>query len=167
MGNRFSNKNPESVSIEPISTKTEDRIFKSKRLSAPIKENKTDVKRGFDNFSKNEANMELLSRQATAVSREDMMETLTEWKKELELDRNSDYNDLKELFEVAETNHWPQHLLDLDSNLWETTCTQRNSASTNWLYFYISRTDADSDMQKFDIAICHLITAEIGIVGRD
>ena len=92
-----------------------------------------------------------------------MMETLTEWKKELELDRNSDYNDLKELFEVAETNHWPQHLLDLDSNLWETTCTQRNSASTNWLYFYVSRTDADSDMQKFDIAICHLITAEIGI----
>ena len=143
MGNRFSNKNPESVSIdsEPISTKTEDRIFKSKRLSAPIKENKTDVKRGFDNFSKNEANMELLLRQATAVSREDMMETLTEWKKELKLDRNSDYDDLKKLFEFAETNDWPQHLLDLDSNLWETT--QQNSASTNWLYFYVSHTDAD------------------------
>ena len=62
MGNcysRFFNENPEFVSIEPISKEFEDMIFKSKRLSAPIKDNKTDVKRGFDKFSKNENNMEL------------------------------------------------------------------------------------------------------------
>ena len=156
----FSENLREFVNIEPISKESENRIFKSKRLSAPIKDNKIDVKRGFDKFSKNEANMELLSRQATTVSKKDMMKTLTKWKKELKLDP-SDYDDLKELFEVAKTNHWPQHLLDLDSNLWETT--QQNYASTNLLYFYVSRTDADSDAQTFDIAICHLITTEIGI----
>ena len=139
--------------------KSEDMIFKSKRLSAPIKENKTDVKRGFYKFSKNEGNMELLSRQATAVSKKHLMNTLTKWKKDLKL-LKSDYDDLKELFEVAKTDHWPQHLSDQDSP-WETT--QPNSALTNWLYFYVSRTDANSDAQRFNVAICHLITKEPNI----
>ena len=82
MGNRFHSlfssepRNPELVKTEPISTKSKDRIFKSERLSAAIKYNKTDVKEGSDKFSKNEANMELLSRQTTAISREAMKETL-------------------------------------------------------------------------------------------
>ena len=162
MGNCYSwffNENPEFVNIESISKESEDMIFKSKRLSAPIKDNKTDVKRGFDKFSKNEDNMELLSRQATAVSKKDLMNTLTKWKEDLKL-HQSDYDDLKELFEVAKTDHWPQHLSDQDS-LWETT--QPNSALTNWLYFYVSRTDANSDAQRFNVAICHLITKEPGI----
>ena len=87
------------------------------------------------------------------------METLTKWIIELRLNP-SDYDDLQELFEIAKTNHWPQHLLDSDS-LWETM--QSNSALTNWLYFYVSRIDADSDAQRFNAAICHLITEEPGI----
>ena len=87
------------------------------------------------------------------------MNTLTKWKEDLKLHQN-DYDDLKELFEVAKTDHWPQHLLDQDSP-WETT--QPNSALTNWLYFYVSRTDANSDSQRFNIAICHFITKEPNI----
>ena len=162
MGNCYSwffNENPEFVNIKSISKESKDMIFKSKRLSAPIKDNKIDVKRGFYKFSKNEGNMELLSRQATAISKKDLMNTLTKWKEDLKL-HQSDYDDLKELFEVAKTDHWPQHLSDQDSP-WETT--QPNSALTNWLYFYVSRTDANSDAQKFNVAICHLITKEPGI----
>ncbi len=51
-------------------------------------------------------------------------------------------DDLKELFDVAEKNHWPDHLEDGEP-LWETT-QQDNFARTNWLYFYVSRTDADT-----------------------
>ena len=102
--NWFFNENPEFVNIGSTSKESEDMIFKSKRLSAPIKDNKTDVKRGFDKFSKNEDNMEILSRQATAVSKKDLMNTLTNWKEDIKL-HESDYDDLKELFEVAKTNH--------------------------------------------------------------
>ena len=48
--------------------------------------------------------MEILSNQATAVSKKDLMNTLTNWKEDLKL-HESDYDDLKELFEVAKTNH--------------------------------------------------------------
>lgn len=150
------------ISTEHVSTKPAvDRTFKSRRLSAPIKENKAGVDRGYKTFSENETKMEILSRQATAISRKVMAELLTTWSKELKLDP-SDYDDLKELFDVAENDHWPQHL-KLTSP-WETTQTN-NPATTNWMYFYVSRTgtDADLDEQKFNLAICHLITGKVGI----
>ena len=40
---------------------------------------------------------------------------------------------------------------------------QDNTARTNWLYFYVSRTGADSNARKFNVAICHLITKEPNI----
>ena len=154
--------NDVDLNIESVS-RSEDMIFKSKMLSAPIKENNTEVKRGFDEFSKNETNMKLLSRQATAVSKKDLMNTLTKWKEDLELHLHGNYDDLNEVFDVAETNHWPQHLSDQDS-LWETT--QQPVAKKTWLYFYVSRTDANSDAQKFNVAICHFISNKIDI-SRD
>ena len=167
MGNRFHSlfssepRNPELVKTEPISTKSKDRIFKSERLSAAIKYNKTDVKEGSDKFSKNEANMELLSRQTTAISREAMKETLIKWEKELSLDP-SIYSDLRDLFKVANNDYWPNHVLDIGRDSpWETM--QDNTARTNWLYFYVSRTGADSNTQTFNVAICHLITKEPNI----
>jgi hypothetical protein len=155
MGNWFPR---EFVSIESVSRESEDRKFKSKVLSASRRNNKRGVKRGYDKFSENETDMELLSRQVTAVSRNDMMETLTQWKKELRLDP-SDYVELTELFDVAENDHWPKHRLG--DPLWETM--ESNNAMTNWLYFYVSRTDANSDARKFNVAICHLITNEPSI----
>ena len=134
----------------------EGRVFKSNMLSAA---NRTEVNMEFDEFSKNEANMELPSRQATAMSRRIMMKTLTEWEKELKLDQ-SDYSDFRDLFRVAKEDYWPKYVLDIGRDSpWETM--QDNDDGTKWLYIYVSRTGADSD-RKFNVAICHLITNKHG-----
>ena len=131
----------------------EGRIFKSNMLSAA---NRTEVNMEFNEFSKNEANnMELLSRQATAMSSKVMKETLTKWEKELSLDQR-DYSDFRDLFKVAKEDHWPKHVLDVGRDSpWETM--QDNDDGSKWLYIYVSRTGTDSD-RKFNVAICHLIT---------
>ena len=145
--------------IAEVSANPTDKIFKSRTLSAPIKENKEEVDKGYAKFSENETNFEVISQQATGISREVMKENLTRWINELKLN-SSKYDDLNDLLNVAEGNYWPQHLQE--DMLWETT--QPNKAQTNWLYFYVNRSDiTDSDTQKFDLAICHLITHEVGI----
>ena len=148
-----------NLNIKSVST-SEDMIFQSGWLSDAIKDNKTDVKKGIDKFSKNDGiNMELLSRQATAVSRNDMKEILIKWKKDLKLDQSSDCNDLEKLYDVAECDYWPEYLSGPDSpDPWESK--QQPTGMTNWLYFYVSRMDA----QRFNIAICHLITREPNIL---
>lgn len=130
----------------------EGRIFKSNMLSAA---NRTEVNMEFNEFSKNEANMELLPRQAIAISRNVMIKTLTEWENELRLDQ-SEYSDFRDLFRVAREDYWPNHVLDIGRDSpWETM--QDNNDGSKWLYIYVSRTGAGSD-RKFNVAICHLIT---------
>jgi hypothetical protein len=149
---------PSTLSIKSISKNPEDRIFKSKRFSRSIKNNLSEVEQEYDKFSKNETNMELLSRQATTVSRKDMTKILIKWTTELKLNKSA-YSDLKDLFAVGENNYWPQHLST--EPLWETT--QDNNAMTNMLYIYVYRTDVDTDAQMFDVAICHLVTKKSNI----
>ena len=149
--------------IAEVSANPTDKIFKSRTLSVPIKENKKEVNKGYKKFSENETKFEVISQQATGISREVMKENLTRWINELQLN-SSEYGVLNDLLNVAETNYWPQELQK--DMLWEKAqCTK---AQTNWLYFYVNRSDiTDSDTQKFDLAICHLITHEVGISQND
>ncbi len=149
--------------IAEVSANPTDKIFKSRILSAAIKENKEEVNEGYKKFSENETKFEVIPQQATGISREVMKENLTRWINELQLN-SSEYGVLNDLLNVAEGNYWPQHLQE--DMLWEKA--QPNKAQTNWLYFYVNRSDiTDSDTQTFDLAICHLITREVPIFQND
>jgi hypothetical protein len=150
----WKNLNSKFVIIEPVGRNPEDRIFKSEKLSSSINDNTLEVKEGYRRFSENETDMNLLYKQATAVSGEVMTETLNSWKDDLMLNASlTDYHDFNELLNIVKNNDWPA---DQDSP-WEST--QENYARTNLLYFCASCTDA----QKFNVAICHLITYEPGV----
>ena len=146
-----------------FSTDPTDKIFKSDRFCAAINENTTDVVQGKKTYidKEREWGIEIISRQVTAINREDMKKCLTRWEEELRLN-SSDYDDFNELTQVAENNpDWPKHLKDRDRNTWESM--QRNNGRTNWLYFNVRRINTDSDTPMFDLAICHLISTYAGI----
>lgn len=144
-----------SVSIDSVdSNNPQDMIFQSPKLTTQIKCSQKDVKKGYDDFSQNESTMKILSWQATSISRQDAQENLTTWETNLKLNRDH-YSDLQNLHDAVEDEQkWPDYV-DKDKP-WE--AMQQKEDKTNWLYFYVRRTDRD----EFNMAICHFITGMVG-----
>ena len=154
MGNRESKPQLELIGTDPLNTP-----FRSGMLSDTINEAGEEVEKVYSKFEKEQNVMEILLRQATSISRQNVTKTLTEWETELKVEKN-DYPDLMQLHKVFAPNNpqdWPKHVDK--AKPWETI--QDNQATTNLLYFYVKHTESDAN--KFDMAMCHLITNKIGV----
>ena len=148
------------IQLKLISTNTLNTPFMSDMLSAAIKDSeaKKEVEDKYSDFLKEQNEMEIHSRQGTSISREIATKTLIKWETELNV-KLDHYSYLKKLHEVLDNpQDWSKHVGEAKL-VWEKM--QRNNAKTNWLYFYVKRTE--SDVNKFDMAICHLITNKIGV----
>lgn len=164
MGNNFPSREPKErvTQLKPINPNTLNTPFMSDKFSAAIKDSKAkeEVEREYSDFLKEQnVLMEIHSGQRTSISREIATKILTEWETKLKLELNH-YSYLEKLHKVLDNpQDWSKHVTVGEDKLWEKM--QHNDAKTNWLYFYVKRTE--SDVNKFDVAICHLITDKIGV----
>ena len=155
----------ESFCIKPASSlKSEDRIFKSVNFSDNLKGDKDGMYQRYKEFSKKSTETtKVLWKGAIDTSREDMNENLESWKDELELQNPNDYRIFNELYDVATKNdyqYWPQ---DMKQDEPFEDKEQNKESRRKFLYINVSRTKFNTDANKFNIVICHLITDVVGV----